>query len=177
MSSGPIHAWRWVTITSATLTLAGTTLVAGDAQAWRSGAALTHPGSPPTTETKQPIAQLSRTLSVNDTGHLHLLKAFGAVLLEEGPVTGTLPGRTRVRMVVGASVTATFTIKARGGSIEGRGSAVLHSSSRYASFGGSLSVNHGTGRYAHAHGNGKLYGVIDRRTDALTVQTTGKLSY
>jgi hypothetical protein len=37
----------------------------------------------------------------------------------------------------------------------------------------------GTGRYAHAHGSGKLYGVYNRRSPRLelTIQTTGNLSY
>jgi len=67
--------------------------------------------------------------------------------------------------------------EARGGSIVGHGSAVLHSSREFSSFGGSLSVDRGTGRYAHASGTGKLYGVIDRSNDALIVQTVGQLHY
>jgi hypothetical protein len=123
-------------------------------------------------------ARAARSLRVDDTGHLHLLNASNSILLEEGPVSGTLPGRTRVRLDVGANVTASFTIDSRGGgSISGYGSAALHNSSRYSSFGGSLSVSHGTGRYAHAHGVGKLYGVIDRRTDEVTVQAIGTLHY
>jgi hypothetical protein len=119
----------------------------------------------------------ARALSVNDTGHLHLLKAFGSVLLEEGAAGGTLPGLAKVRLLVGSTVIASFTIQTKSGTIYGSGRAALHSSGRYASFGGSLSVSHGTGSYAHAHGSGKLYGVIDRRTSALTVQTVGTLSY
>jgi hypothetical protein len=119
----------------------------------------------------------SRALSVDDTGHLHLLKAFGSVLVEEGSAGGTLPGEAKVRLVVGSTVTASFTIQTKYGTIYGNGRAALHSSGRYASFGGSLSVSHGTGSYAHAHGTGKLYGVIDRRTSTLTVQTIGTLSY
>lgn len=122
-------------------------------------------------------AHAARSLSVNDTGHLHLLKAFGSVLQEEGYAGGTLPGRAKVRLVVGSTVTASFSIQTRYGTIYGSGSAALHSSGRYASFGGSLSVSRGTGGYARAHGSGKLYGVIDRRTSALTVQTIGTLSY
>ncbi len=117
------------------------------------------------------------TSSVNDTGHLRLLKAVGAVLVEEGRTTGTLPGTAKVRMVVGARVSASFTITLKGGSISGSGKAALHSSGRYASFGGTLTVSRGTGRYAKARGGGKLYGVIDRRTDAVTVQTVGTLRY
>jgi hypothetical protein len=122
-------------------------------------------------------AAASREQSVNDTGRLHLLKAFGSVLLEEGSAGGTLPGQANVRLVVGSTVTASFAIRARHGTIYGSGHATLHSSGRYSSFAGTLSVSHGTGSYTHAHGSGKLYGVIDRRTSALTVQTVGTLRY
>ncbi len=124
-----------------------------------------------------PYGHTARSLSVDDTGHLHLLKAFGSVLLEEGAAGGTLPGLAKVRLLVGSTVISSFSIQTKYGTIYGRGSAALHSSGRYASFGGSLSVSHGTGSYTHAHGAGKLYGVIDRRTSALTVQTIGTLSY
>lgn len=40
-----------------------------------------------------------------------------------------------------------------------------------------MSVNHGTGRYAHARGHGSFYGTVNRRTNALVIQTTGSLSY
>jgi hypothetical protein len=120
---------------------------------------------------------LARTASVNDTSHMHLLKAFGSVLLEEGAATGTLPGQAKVRLIVGSTVTASFSIRTRMGTIYGSGRAALHSSGRYASFGGSLSVSRGSGRYAHASGGGRLYGVIDRRTSGLTVQAIGTLSY
>jgi hypothetical protein len=116
-------------------------------------------------------------VSVNDTGHLRLLKASGSRLIEEGPASGTLPGSTRATLDVGGDVSATFVIRTRSGSIRGRGGAALHSSARYASFGGWLRVTGGTGRYAHAHGSGHLYGVIERRSDAVTVQTIGKLYF
>ncbi len=123
-------------------------------------------------------ARTARTLNVTDEAHLHLTGTEGEQLSEEGPATGALPGTVRVQLTVSATVTATFTIYARGGgAISGHGSARLHSSGRYASFGGTLTVSHGTGRYTHAHGSGGLYGVVDRKGDALTVQTTGRLSY
>lgn len=123
-------------------------------------------------------AQAARSVNVNDTGRLHLRHASGSVLYEEGPTSGTLPGSAKVRLNVGETVTASFTIYPRsGGAIEGRGSATLHSSGRYSSFGGSLSVTGGTGRYAHARGAGSLYGTIERRTDQVTVQTIGTLHY
>jgi len=119
----------------------------------------------------------ARTVKVNDHAHLSLRKAYGPVLLEEGSATGTLPGRTIVRLVEKKRITATFTIHAPGGSIVGSGGAALHSTGRFASFGGWLKVSHGTGRYRNAHGSGRLYGVIDRRRHTLTVTTTGTLHY
>lgn len=106
-----------------------------------------------------------------------MVRAVGAVLYEQGSASGTLPGPTNVRMVIGSSVTASFTISTPNGSISGLGVAKLKSSGRYASFGGSLSVAKGSGRYTGAHGKGSLYGVIDRRTHAVTVTTVGTLYY
>jgi len=84
----------------------------------------------------------------------------------------------KVRFTVGATVSGSFTIYPRGGgTITGHGSAQLHSTGVYASFGGSMTVSHGTGRYAHAHGHGGFYGTVNRRTNALVVQTTGRLTF
>jgi hypothetical protein len=124
-------------------------------------------------------AHAARTLNVTDVAHLHLVGSSGELLEEEGPATGALPGKVHVRFTVGASVTGTFVFYPRsGGSITGHGSARLHSTGTYSSFGGTLAVSHGTGRYAHAHGSGGLYGTVNRRAnDTLVVQTTGKISY
>jgi hypothetical protein len=124
-------------------------------------------------------ARAARTLNVADEAHLHLVNTAGELLEEEGPATGALPGKVHVRFTVAASVTGTFVFYPRGGgSITGHGSARLHSTGTYSSFGGTLTVSHGAGRYAHAHGSGGLYGTVNRRAnDALVVQTTGKLSY
>jgi hypothetical protein len=143
-------------------------------------AALVALGSAGTVDAAAPSqARAARTLSVRDEGHLHLAgKPEGSLIVEEGAVSGTLPGTVKVRFDVGATVTAQFTIYARGGgSVSGHGSGALHSTSLYSTFGGTLSVTSGTGRFKHAHGTGGLYGAIDRKTDALTVQTIGKLSY
>jgi hypothetical protein len=123
-------------------------------------------------------AHVARTLNVADEAHLHVTGSEGEMLNETGPATGSLPGTVRVRFSVGATVSGSFTIYPRGGgSISGRGTARLHSTGTYASFGGTMYVTHGTGRYAHAHGHGGLYGTVNRHTDALVVQTTGRLAY
>ena len=85
----------------------------------------------------------------------------------------------KVRLDVGEQITASFTIRVdRGDSIVGTGRATPSSSARYTSFAGTLTVTGGTGRYAHAHGSGKLYGALERKSDNLTVQTReGTLDY
>jgi hypothetical protein len=122
----------------------------------------------------------AHVMSVTDEGHLHLVSNSGSNLVEEGVVSGTVPGRVRVSFDVGPTVYASFTIYVQGGgSISGHGHGTLHSTSAYSTFGGSLSVTRGTGRFAHAHGTGGLYGAINRKSSSypMTVQTVGKLYY
>jgi hypothetical protein len=124
-------------------------------------------------------AHAARTLSVTDTAHLRYVPAGseGATLLEEGNAMGALPGRMRAHLKIEATFTGSFVFYVRGGSIKGHGAAKPSGSGRYESFSGALVVTGGTGRYSHAHGQAGLFGVFDRSTDALTVQTTGRLSY
>jgi hypothetical protein len=126
------------------------------------------------------VGRAAHALSVKDEGHLHMVSSSGSNLVEEGAVTGTILGKVRVNFNIGPTVYASFTIYVHGGgSISGSGHGTLHSTSAYSTFGGSLTVTHGTGRYAHAHGTGGLYGAINRRSSSypMTVQTTGTLYY
>jgi hypothetical protein len=126
-----------------------------------------------------PVARAAQSLSANDEGHLHLVGESGAYLIEEGKVTGTLVGRVRVWFELGTSVTARFMLYPKGGgSISGHGSGKLNSAGRYASFGGSMSVSGGSGRFSHASGQGALYGTILREGSfPVVVQTRGTLHY
>lgn len=159
---------RGIAATAALLALA----LAGALLASTAGAARTR---------SEPIlAAAARTVSINDNGELIKVHAAGEIITEEGKVSGTLPGTAKVRLDIGAElVTASFRITVRGvGSIVGHASAKLSSPGRKASFRGTLTVRGGTGRYAHARGTGKLYGVIERVSDKLTVQTReGTLNY
>jgi hypothetical protein len=124
-----------------------------------------------------PSAHAARALNGTATAKLHLIRAEGSQLIEEGPVTGTLTGSAQAHLKTGAVFTASFTIHTREGSITGHGRATPHGSGRYQSFSGSFLATSGSGRYAHVAGRAGLYGVFDRRTDSVVIQTTGSLTY
>jgi hypothetical protein len=124
-----------------------------------------------------PLADAARTLNSTETAHLHYIRSSGSLLYEEGSVSGALRGTMRAHLNVGPTFTGTFTIYTPKGAIRGHGTATPHGSGRYESFGGTLLVTGGTGRYIHARGRAGLYGTFDRRTYAMVVQTTGRLSY
>jgi hypothetical protein len=98
-------------------------------------------------------------------------------LLEEGSASGQLAGTVKARLRITADISGSFTFYPRGGSLSGRGLGTLHESGTYTSFGGAVKILGGTGRYAHARGAGGLYGVYNRRSLGVTIQTTGSLSY
>jgi hypothetical protein len=108
---------------------------------------------------------------------LHYVDARGSYLIEEGRASGPLAGLVKAKIKVTADISGSFAFYPQGGSISGSGTAKLHESGIYASFGGTVTVLGGTGRYAHARGGGGLYGVYNRRTLGVEIQTTGTLSY
>lgn len=125
-----------------------------------------------------PAALAGRTLHVSDSAHLHVIGGGNANALNElGRATGTLPGTVRVSLTINQyTATSRFTIQTPHGSIYGRGTGKLKTGKGgYASFGGAISVTGGSGAYRHAHGNGGLYGTINRRDDAMTVKVSGQL--
>jgi hypothetical protein len=124
-------------------------------------------------------AHAARALNITDTAHLHFVReTASSALIEEGRATGGLPGVVKVVFEVGATVRASFRLSSRHGALIGSGFAKPHSSGgEYSSFAGTLTITHGTARYAKAHGRGGFYGTINRGNDAITVQTTGALAY
>lgn len=123
---------------------------------------------------------LAASLSARDEGHLHLVKASGSLLIDEGPMAGTIPGKVKVDFTYTGdpNVSARITIYGHAGTLLAHGSARLSSpTGPRPSFKGALAITGGTGRYAHAHGSGELFGVFDRRSYAITVQTKGLLHY
>jgi hypothetical protein len=156
------HPLKLAAITLACVVLGGTVLIGNGASAWASGA---------------PTARAAHTLNATDTAHLHYVSSSGSLLYEEGSASGTLQGSMRAHFDVGPTFSGSFTIYTHAGTIKGHGKATPSGSGRYESFSGSLVATGGTGRYTHAHGHAGLYGTFDRKTYALVVQMTGRLSY
>jgi hypothetical protein len=174
MTKPPTATTRRATATAAALTAISVTLLAILSPAVLAGT--TQPAWAYGGEHASP-AHAARTLSATDTAHLHYVRSSESQLYEEGSASGTLPGSMRAHFKIASAVTASFVIYTHGGTIHGTGKATSHASGVYESFAGTITVNGGTGRYTHAQGHAGLYGVYNRHTYALTIQTTGQLSY
>jgi hypothetical protein len=125
------------------------------------------------------LGRSARVLRTTDDASLRYVehRSSGSRLFEEGTASGTLPCEMHVYANIGPTFTASFTLFARGGTIVGHASAIPHGTGKYESFAGSLVATGGTGSYVHAHGRAGFYGVLNRLTYAMTVQTTGTLLY
>ncbi len=128
----------------------------------------------------QPAPATARTTGVRDEGSLRFASDEATLIVDEGRLSGTLPGSGRVYFTYNGSpnVTARFTIHTAGGTVDGTAKCRLNNpNSPTPSFRGALVIVGGSGRYAHARGNGELFGVFQRRGYGLIVQAIGKLSY
>lgn len=126
---------------------------------------------------KSPDARTARSISINDKSRLHRVRAIGNTLIEEGNTEGTLKGRVKIRLDLEAernSATSQFAIYLPGGDLLGHATGKATTGKEgWESFGGKMWIDHGTGRYTHASGSGKMYGALNRHTYVLIVQVTG----
>jgi hypothetical protein len=132
--------------------------------------------APNVPQARAAVANGARALSLNENGSLHLTSKSGFTLNEQGLASGTVKGRIYVHLSIVSSsrVTAELSIYPSGGSITARGSASYHEESTSAHFSGSISIERGTGGYAHARGSGLSFsGDIQRSNDAVTVHVAG----
>ncbi len=124
-------------------------------------------------------ARAAGTISLNETGRLHLVTKEGFTLNERGTASGTIGGPISVQLTIVSSsrVSAAVTISPKGGSMSGSGTASYHKGETAASFSGTVSIGHGSGSYAHARGSGLSFsGTIARSNEAITVHVSGRLS-
>ncbi len=125
-------------------------------------------------------AVAARTITLNDSGHLRETSHKGFNLYESGKASGTIGGTVSLHLDVVSTnrVTAELTVYASGGgSMSGTASGSYRNNGATASFSGSLSITHGTGKYAHARGSGISFsGTIERLHGSVTVRVNGHLS-
>ncbi len=114
---------------------------------------------------------------VKEQGHLHFVsKNGGSAIVEQGYATGTFSAGLDIDLTIKVSkITGSFTANLKGGSISGYAAATPHVSGQWVSFKGSLTIKHGTGRYAGASGTASLYGSFNRVQLKLNVQVVGRL--
>jgi hypothetical protein len=127
----------------------------------------------------KPAARAARTITLDESGNLHLLSKRGFTLNEQGTASGTIAGTIYVRLTIVSTsrVTAEVSISHGGGSISGHANAAYHRGSETATFSGSMSVSHGSGSYSNAQGSGLTFsGTIKRSNDAITVHVGGRMS-
>ena len=124
-------------------------------------------------------ARSARTVTLNDTAHLHKTAHHGLNLYESGTATGSIKGSIALHLDVVSTnrVTAQLTVYTRGGSIKATASGTYRNNGSTASFSGTMSINGGSGSYSHAHGSGLSFsGTIQRSNDATTVRVSGHFS-
>ncbi len=129
-----------------------------------------------TTQARTEVASGAKVLSLNENGSLHLTSKHGFTLNEQGLASGTVRGTIYVRLTIVSSsrVTAEISIYPSGGSITADGSASYHKEQTSELFSGSMSIERGTGSYAHARGSGLSFSGTIRSNDAVTVRVAGR---
>jgi hypothetical protein len=138
-------------------------------------------GTASATAGRPPIhAYASKAILLNETGHLHLTSKHNFTLNEQGTASGTAGGSIYVHLtaVSNTRVTVEVNIYPKGGSITGSGSASYRKTSGAADFSGSMTIDRGTGTYAHCHGSGLSFNgtVAESDKDAITVHVSGRVS-
>jgi hypothetical protein len=124
-------------------------------------------------------AHAARTITLNDTGHLHLTSHHSFTLNEQGSASGTISGTIYIHLNVISTnrVTAEVNIYPSGGSLTGYANASYHPAGAVATFNGTMNISRGTGRYSHAKGSGLSFtGTVQRSNDAVTVHVNGRMS-
>ncbi len=124
-------------------------------------------------------ATAARTVTLNDTGHLRETSHKNFYLNYSGQATGTVGGTLYLHLHVISTnrFTAELSVYPHGSSISGTASGSYRNQGATASFTGTLTVTHGTGSDAGAHGSGiGFHGSTQRANGATTVSVSGHFS-
>jgi hypothetical protein len=122
-----------------------------------------------------PRARAAGRVALVEVGHLTLSKEEGSAIIEHGKATGTYDAPIAAAFTTHPkSVTVLVTIYPKGGSITGVADANYTVVKDIGYFGGSFTIEHGTGKYRHvSEVDGKALGfsgTINRTTFAAEVK-------
>jgi hypothetical protein len=124
-------------------------------------------------------ARVAKTVSLEETGDLHLTSKHNFTLNEQGTATGTAAGAIYVHLTLVSSsrMTAEVNIYPHGGSISGSATGTFHRVSGAADFTGTMSITRGTGSYARIAGSGLSFtGTLAEASKDITVHVRGRVS-
>ena len=148
-------------------------------------ALLLRPGAPSSARatgsgSRLAFARAARTVSLNETGRLHLTSKHNFTLNETGSATGTAAGTIHVHLtaVSTSRVIAQINIYSGSGSISGHGAGSYRRLGATAEFSGTMSIDRGTGGFARIHGTGLSFSgtIAESHGDAITVHVSGRVS-
>ena len=125
-------------------------------------------------------AHAARTITLNDSGKLHLTSHHTTHLNLQGTASGTIRGTIYIHLDVTSpsQVSAEVSIYPSNGSLTGVSTASYRANGGQAAFSGTLRISRGTGAYARAHASALSFsGTIQRSNDATAVHVSGPLSY
>lgn len=131
------------------------------------------------TATAGEVAHTAKAVYLREYASLSLTKEYGNTLYERGQASGTFNGGIVARLhFTASSVSASFTLYPRGGSVTGTAFAryIVKGSTGY--YGGTLTITKATGVYRHATGrNIGISGTISRYSFKLSVKAHGWIKY
>lgn len=126
-----------------------------------------------------PAADIARLSTIHEHGSLAIHgKGSSSTIEERGRGFGSFDCNVSIRLTLsGVHVSGRYTAYPRGGSITGVAHATIHSAtSSAAHFTGTIRLDGGSGRYAHASGRASFDGSIDRKTYAMSIYISGRVS-
>ena len=129
---------------------------------------------------ESPTALAASTISLNESGSLHLTSHHGFHLNEQGSASGTIRGTIYIHLDVTSTnrVTAEVNIYPAAARSPATATANYRSEGGEATFSGTMSISRGTGTYAHAHASASASAARSSApTTPTTVHVSGPLSY
>lgn len=128
---------------------------------------------------REATAIAARTIAMRETVHTTNVSHQGyTVINDRGRGTGTFPCAAVMQVVVHYTKgTAKFTCSISSGSVTADGTTSFFTAGQTATFTGTMTVTHGTGKFSHASGKMNVEGTWQRKTLVLQAVVSGTIRY